>query len=68
MVWRCSLGMSAEIVLPFEALSRMVNSCGMVVYFFKQALPPPVDVTEAHPWVKLKDFAKTPVKHLNVSQ
>ncbi len=44
----------------------MANSCGMVVNFFKQALPLPVDV--ARPWVKLKDFAMTPVEHLNVSQ
>ncbi len=60
--------MSAEIIVPFEAFSRMAKSCGVMVNFFKQALPLPVDITQAHPWVKLKDFAKTPVEHLNVSQ
>ncbi len=48
IVWRCSLGMSAEIVLPFEALIRIVNSCGMVVNCSKQASLLPVPVTLKH--------------------
>ncbi len=40
--------MSAKIVLPFEALIRMANSCGMVVNCAKQASILPVAATLGH--------------------
>ncbi len=42
------MGMSAKIVLPFEALIRMANSCGMVVNCTKHASLLPGGFTLEH--------------------